>query len=129
MPKQIKRERTVRHLPLNAYNKSFLIDRTKGMGLYKSKYNKAQLLEIYQNRIREVVKEVREKNKNDIHIISRGKKWAVWRNTTKRASRIFKDKGEAILYVITRWNYKIVIHNKDAGIDFIMPERNLILKN
>ena len=123
----MKAKRTVRRLPLDAYSKSYLIERTKKMGVYKSKYNKAQLYEAYWNRLGEIIREVREKNKNEIHIIH-NKKWSVRPRSSKRASRRFVDKGKAILYAIIRWNYKIVVHNEDAEVDFIIQERKLIIK-
>lgn len=59
-------------------------------------------------------------NRRRIHIIKRGKKWAVRFEFALRASKLFHDKNKAIEYAINHYKHRgweIVIHKKDGTIE------------
>lgn len=116
----VARRRKIKRPPLSAYTKSGLVKQTKRMGIYKSRYNKAELFKAYFDRLGESIRKIKEKNKNNIHIISNRNKWAVKRRNRQRATKIFKDKGDAVSFAINKYSSDIVIHTKDGTIDFII---------
>jgi len=52
-----------------------------------------------------------------VHVISRGNKWAVYKEYNKRASKICNYREQAYFYAREISN-KVVVHNKDGTILF-----------
>ena len=52
------------------------------------------------------------------HIISTDGKWAVKLQGATRASRVFTDQREALVWVGTRCD-RVVVHNKDGTVAYI----------
>jgi len=53
----------------------------------------------------------------EIHIISRGKKWAVKKKGAKRASKLYDTAGEATWHAINMGKENIIfVHRKDGTI-------------
>jgi len=52
------------------------------------------------------------------HIISTGSRWAVKREGATRASRVFTDHNEALIWVGTRCD-KVFVHSKDGTVAYI----------
>lgn len=74
--------------------------------------------------IKRVVKETFQRSKGDLHIIGLdgGKRWSVLRRGSKRAMKIFSDKGEAATFALQRvkGDKRVVFHKLDGAVDFIM---------
>lgn len=56
-----------------------------------------------------------------IHIISRGKNWAIKREENSRATKIYKLKNSAIKYAveITGIGEDFIVHKQDGSVDWI----------
>lgn len=54
----------------------------------------------------------------EAHVISHGKKWSVVKSGAKRASRNFEYREQAFHYAMGKFD-KVVVHNKDASVEFI----------
>ena len=56
-----------------------------------------------------------------IHIISKGKKWAMCRARSKRATKLFDHREVAFLYAVERLKHfeVLAVHNKDGSVEFI----------
>lgn len=60
-----------------------------------------------------------EETKGDIHIMYAHKnRWRVKKRENTRASKVFKDKGEAIKYGLAIKTNRLIVHHEDGSIDW-----------
>lgn len=67
-------------------------------------------------------------DRSRLHIITRGPRWAMFRDGAKRATRVFSDRGEALVQAqqMARRDSsitEIVVHNHLGQVDFRVPAK------
>ena len=59
-------------------------------------------------------------NKKSIHVIKRGKRWAIRKYGASRALKLYDEKVDAILAASKIWEqgYDLVVHRKDGSVEY-----------
>ncbi len=60
------RKRKIIPPPLSAYSKEYLVSECKHLGVYKSKYSKQELLNVFREKMRQIVADVRSSRSEDV---------------------------------------------------------------